>query len=348
VIEVATFRADGSYTDGRRPDQVRFATPKEDAQRRDFTINGVFYEPVHDQVIDFVNGQRDIDDRVLRAIGDPAKRFAEDYLRMLRAVRFTSRFNLALDPATAEAVRANASKLPRIAPERICDELRATFAMRNPAAAAMLLDTLGLTPVLLRGLFRQPSANPVRPLLAAMPDQGSSFPLLLTLFLLETAFASGEVPAEIFAPARTHDVTRHLRELFRLSNEDTIEIKTILAAGAFLIGPAPSVSTMKRYLAQPASASGLRMLDALVTAGIEKERSAERLAALRSFPPDQIAPPPLVDGSDLQNLGYAPSPAYKRVLDAIYDAQLESRISTQAKAFDMAHELMAKASHPRR
>lgn len=338
VIEVATFRADGSYSDGRRPDQIRFATPQEDAQRRDFTINGLFYDPIADRVIDFVNGQADIGQRVLRAIGDPAARFAEDYLRMMRAVRFTARFNLSLDDKTAAAIRANAHKLPRIAPERVGDELRATFATGSLSRTAELFDDLTLTPVLLRGIAEGPAAAEVKLLEHAAPT--ASFPLRLSLFVVSALLARQQDIVDLFAPERIQDVTNRVRQTLRLSNEDTLEVKTALAAGSFLIGELPAIAQVKRYLAQPGSASGIQLLHGLRRAGHAAERINQLLALVDSFEPDHIAPPPLIGGEDLQTMGYSPGPAFKRVLDAVYDAQLERRVTDKQQAATLAQSLM--------
>jgi len=122
-VEVATFRSDLSYSDGRRPDAVKFSTPREDALRRDFTINGIFYDPIAREVIDYVGGRKDITARVIRTIGDPERRFAEDYLRMLRAVRFSVRLGFEITPPTISAVRKYAKKISNISGERICDEI---------------------------------------------------------------------------------------------------------------------------------------------------------------------------------------------------------------------------------
>lgn len=342
-IEVATFRADGSYSDGRRPDDVRFATPQEDAQRRDFTINGVYFDPIADRVIDFVNGQADLKTRTLRAIGDPTRRFAEDYLRLLRAVRFTSRFDLSIEPATRAAILANAHKLPRIAPERICDELRASFASASRLRSAQLLEELGLTGVLLRGIV--PTSRGSAPLNHTLFQTLSAptvpFALALTLFTLDALLHRGQDVASILSDKRAAEIRGQLRQLLRLSNEETDDVQTILAAGSMLGGPMPGVARLKRYLALPKSALGLEMLRAVAPLGELGPRVAEIEALTRTFPADEIAPVPLVDGSDLQAMGFSPGPAFKRVLDAVYDAQLESSVRDKPQAMDLASRLMA-------
>src|SRR5579871_2975855 len=143
-IQVATFRSDVSYSDGRRPDAVVFSSAREDALRRDFTINGMFYDPLENRLIDYVGGQDDLRARVLRAIGDPRQRFDEDKLRMLRAVRMAMRFDLALDAATADAIRANAREISVVSAERVADELRKMLVDSRRSRALRLLFDLGL------------------------------------------------------------------------------------------------------------------------------------------------------------------------------------------------------------
>src|SRR5688572_30028855 len=158
-VEVATFRAEGKYLDGRRPSEVRFTTAEEDAKRRDFTINGLFLDPVTDEVIDYVGGQEDLKNNVLRAIGDPRVRFEEDYLRLLRAVRFVARFNMNLDPETAKAIRAGAANLKAISPERVADELRLMLTPATRKVAWPNLENYGLAQVIFRN-WRPFDVNP--------------------------------------------------------------------------------------------------------------------------------------------------------------------------------------------
>ncbi len=171
-IEVATFRTEGPYSDGRHPDRVDFATAEADAQRRDFTINGMFYDPVREQLLDFVGGQADIERRVLRAIGDPRERFAEDKLRLLRAVRFAARFGFAIDHATESAIREMAHEIVRppagqpVSPERIQQELRRLLVHRNRVAGLSLADRVGLLHVILPEVTEMhgiPQGKPVQP-----------------------------------------------------------------------------------------------------------------------------------------------------------------------------------------
>src|SRR5206468_2320280 len=153
-FEVATFRSDDAYIDGRHPSAVHFSSPEEDAQRRDFTINGMFYDPVAEEVIDFVGGRADIDTKLVRAIGDPAQRFAEDRLRMLRAVRFATVLDYAIDKQTWDALVANANSINKISAERIRDELVRIFTSPNRVRGWDLLDSSGLMRAILPELDR--------------------------------------------------------------------------------------------------------------------------------------------------------------------------------------------------
>src|SRR3954454_5361661 len=152
VIEVATFRSDDVYLDGRRPTAVKFTTAEEDAKRRDFTINGLFLDPVENKVIDYIGGREDLKNKIVRAIGEPDHRFEEDHLRLLRAVRFAARFGLTIELATASAIRAHAPQLKRISPERVAEELRLMLTPATRVAAWKMLWELGLARVVFRSL----------------------------------------------------------------------------------------------------------------------------------------------------------------------------------------------------
>ena len=156
-VEVATFRADGEYLDGRRPSAVSFCSSEEDAKRRDFTINGMFFDPVSEEVIDFVGGKQDLQAGVVRAIGDPVARFTEDKLRMLRAVRFASTYKFELDPATATAIKTLGSELVQVSAERIAQELLRMFAHRTRAVSLKQLYATGLIGVLFPALLKASS-----------------------------------------------------------------------------------------------------------------------------------------------------------------------------------------------
>lgn len=342
VIEVATFRADGTYSDGRRPDDVRFATPAEDARRRDFTVNGIFFDPVADRVIDLVGGVADLQARTLRAIGDPAERFSEDYLRLLRAVRFAARFDFAMEPATADAIRINADRLPRIAPERIADEIHAMFVAPSRIVALRLLDELRLTPVLLRHVVdvSLPLSNKHELFAATCAGEAASFSLCLATLTLEAQLANGRPLLELLSRPAFSASTRALRQTFRLSNEDTAAIEATLDLAPLLQPAEPRVAMLKRFLARPFSSDARRLLRGLAATNHHLDRIQWLEHAFDGFKSDTIAPPPLVTGDDLQAAGHRPGPAFKRALDEAYDAQLEERATTAAEAMAVAEAVL--------
>ncbi|MEM8782890.1 MAG: CCA tRNA nucleotidyltransferase [Planctomycetota bacterium] len=325
ATEVATFRADGTYSDGRRPDAVTFTDARHDAQRRDFTINGLFLDPRPpeerdpqadpDGVIDFVDGRADLRAGVLRAIGRPEQRFAEDYLRMLRAVRFAARFGFALEPETAQAIRTHAARLADIARERIGDEARRMIAAPpcdRAARAAESLVHLGLdAPVF--GCAIDAVASPAT--LAKLPP---------------TAEFSSRLVA--WLPTLT---PRELRRALCLSNEHTHGVRDLRELlHAFPALPEQPIAQRKRRYTHA------RWSDALdiFRARAESVHLAESLAADRDALNEDgigLEPAPLLTGDDLITAGHRPGPDFKTKLDAAYDAQLEGRVRTLEQALQM-------------
>ena len=340
VIEVATFRTDGRYTDGRRPDAVRFSTAEDDARRRDFTINGLFLDPLEsDRVIDYVGGRADLEARQIRAIGDPAERFAEDHLRLLRAVRFASRLEFRIEPATAAAISAHAGELPRISPERIADELRRMLTGPTRRAGYEQLHLLGLLDVLLRHLPNRVNAG--RPIFAAVDGSADEDTIGFGLALAAVTLQA-QVADDADLPARLADVGRTvtaLRKTFRLSNDESDAAAAALAFGPLL--PGMSVAACKRFLAKPNSEGARRLMKAVAAAGVMPAVLKDRLAMLEALSQTDYAPPPLVTGDDLTAGGFAPGPAFKRALDLAYDAQLEGRVSEKAAALGIARALLS-------
>jgi poly(A) polymerase len=341
TVEVATFRVDAAYTDGRRPDAVRFTNAEEDAKRRDFTINGLFLDPETDEVIDHVGGRADVRSRVLRAIGKPDERFAEDHLRLLRAVRFAARFDLTLDPTTADAVRAHAPKLARIAPERVADELRRILTAPSRRVGWRLLRELNLTPVVFRHL----------------PDRatGGALPLFDRLDAVEPsvglAFAAAtlelRVPVDaadvrrLVEPTGLQRVTGSIRKAFRVSNEEAADFEGSLDVWPVLQDALPTVALMKRFLARPHADSARALLDAVAACGLHAERIAWLRGRFAELAGTEVAPPPLITGDDLIAAGLSPGRLFKRVLDEVYDAQLEARVATREQARALALVLAA-------
>lgn len=319
VIQVATFRTDGAYSDGRHPDQVTFTDARHDASRRDFTINGLFEDPLTDEVIDFVDGKADLDRRVVRAIGDPHARLREDRLRTLRAVRFAARFGFSIETETADAIRSAASDLKGVSRERIGQEVRRMLTDPNRAVAAWELQYLGLDAPALRepNLLKAPTR------LGRLPDT-AAFSTALAAWLLDR-HADQHIPLP--------DIAARWSDSLLLSNEEAAGCLAAIDVYQKLLGPweHSGVAAQKRLAASSHFDQGLLLLQATDRqAFVDVRRRVMDLAA------SQIAPVPFIDGSDLIDLGLTPGPVFSRVLRAVYDAQLEGAVSSKEEALAMA------------
>ncbi|MCA9303675.1 MAG: CCA tRNA nucleotidyltransferase [Phycisphaerales bacterium] len=327
TIEVATFRTDGKYSDSRRPDTVEFATAERDAERRDFTINAMFLDPLAPdghQIIDFVGGQQDLDDRVLRAVGDPDDRLNEDHLRALRAIRFAARFGLAIDPLTTDAICAHASELAGVSYERVGDEVRKMMAHPTRPRAAELLQTHKLD----GAIFQNQSITPELHALTALPEC-SNAPTALAAWAYDRI---GSITLE-------YDAARIIRwhRLLNLSNADAVHFASVLdIAGNFIKDwPSLRVAERKRLASRNHADDALTLAEAINPTGWKSPRSE-----IESLSSDGIglAPEPLITGEDLIALGITPGPGFKPILDRVYDAQLEGRARTKEDAINLARE----------
>jgi poly(A) polymerase len=364
AVEVATFRSDVGYSDGRHPDEVRFTKdPREDVQRRDFTINGMMLDPLivdkttvdktTNEVLDFVGGRDDLKAGIIRAIGDPERRFAEDKLRMLRAVRFAARFDYRIDPATTAAIQKLAPKIDQVSCERIREELTKMLTEGRARRAFELLDTTGLLVEVLpeiaamKGVEQPPQYHP----------EGDVF--VHTLLLLEKLPAGasktlawgallhdvGKPPTFRIAPDRIRfdghvevgvKMAAEILRRLRFSNYETDQILA-LVDNHMRFGDAQRMkqSTLKKFFRLPEFEEHLELhrMDCLSSHGQldSYEYSREQM---RSMPPEAIRPTPLITGRDLIEAGYEPGPRFKEILSAIEDAQLEGRLSTPDAAME--------------
>ena len=318
-IEVATFRSDFAYEDGRRPGRVRYGTAEEDAQRRDFTINGLFEVPSDGRIVDLVGGRADIEARLLRAIGDPEDRFEEDRLRMLRGVRFAARFELAMDPATEAAISARADRLGGVSRERVGQEIRRMLADRGRVRTAGLVESTTLDRAVL-GVPRA-TAESGHPRLAAMPE---STPWI-------DALAAWELDR-----GTAGDAVERLTQALVLSNEETSTLRDLLETRHRLLEAwgRSGVAARKRLAATDIFA---RACDLLATeapdlvAGVLRDTDELRSTGL--------APTPLLTGEDLKSIGLIAGPAFGRILTEVYDAQLEGRVRDREEAISLARDL---------
>jgi poly(A) polymerase len=348
-VEVATFRAEGTYEDGRRPTEVRFTTAEEDAKRRDFTINGLFLDPAGNQVIDYVNGQEDLIARLIRAIGKSEERFDEDHLRMLRAIRFSARFGFEIEDSTSQAIARHARRLTRISPERIAEELRMMLTPPTRTAAWRMLCRFGFDEIIFRFADPTPSAHPEisgqRPEIVSklFPGKPISFGMALAAIALEHALAK---LAELgdWQNLNVRSMVKSARQALRLSNEDSDEMEnTLRGVWQLMTDVDPTVATLKRFLSEPTSSSSRAIWDILPLPPAESEKRARMMADLTEMAKSEVAPPPLITGDDLTAAGLKPGKLFKTVLDDVYDAQLEGRVHSKQEALALALRVASEA-----
>jgi poly(A) polymerase len=354
AVEVATFRSDIGYSDGRHPDEVRFTKdPRQDVQRRDFTINGMMLDPATNEVLDFVGGREDLKAGIVRAIGDPERRFAEDKLRMLRAVRFAARLDYKIAPATMAAIQKLAAQIHQVSCERVRDELTKMLTEGRASRAFELLNTSGLLREVLpeiaamKGVEQSPEYHP----------EGDVF--VHTLLLLEKLPAGasktlawgallhdvGKPPTFRVAPDRIRfdghvdvgvKMAAEICRRLRFSNDETDQILA-LVDNHMRFGDVQRMkqSTLKKFLRLPAFDEHLELhrLDCLSSHGNLDAYDYSR-EQLHSIPPEAIRPTPLITGRDLIEAGYEPGPRFTEILTAVEDAQLEGRLASHEAAME--------------
>lgn len=361
-VEVATFRSEGTYADGRRPDQVHFETdPALDAQRRDFTINGLMEDPLSGEVLDFVGGQRDLQSRVVRAIGTPEVRFSEDYLRMPRAVRFAARLGFAIEPHTLYAIRQHAAKIRQISAERIRDELVRIFTEGGARRGLELLDDTGLLVHTLpevkafQGVRQPPEYHPEGDVwthvLLMLGQLHNPTPTLAFGVLLHDV---GKPPTFRVADRIRFDghaevgaeMTRHMLTRLRFSNEACEQVTSLVANHMrFKDVRNMRTSTLKRFLCLPHFEEHLELhrLDCLASNGYtEAYQFMKRKQA--EFREEELRPRKLLTGRDLIAEGFRPGPPFSAALDAVETAQLEGEISTREQALAIARRVLTAPS----
>ena len=353
-FEVATFRSDEGYIDGRHPSAVRFSSPEEDAKRRDFTINGMFYDPVAEEVIDFVGGRADIAAKLVRAIGDPAERLAEDRLRMLRAVRFATVLDYKIDNGTWKALVANAPSINQISAERIRDELVRVLTSPNRVRGWDLLDSSGLMRVILpeidamKGCLQPEQFHPegdvfqhTRLMLQFLPEK-VSVPLVFSVLLHDVAkprTATVDETGRIrfsghdrLGAEMTEEIMRRLR-FSGAEIEATVEM--VRQHMVFKDVPKMRVAKLKRFMARPTFEDELELHRVDCEGSHRMLDNYEFLLRKREeFANEPIIPLPLVRGDDLIALGLKPGPKFGEILEAAETQQLEGKLRTREEALE--------------
>jgi putative nucleotidyltransferase with HDIG domain len=360
-FEVATFRSDGAYVDGRRPEGVVFSSPQLDAERRDFTINGLFFDPFEGKVIDYVNGQQDLQAKVLRAIGDPVARFREDKLRLLRAVRFSAGLGFELESATWAAVKQHAADIHNVSAERIREELVRIFTSPTRVRGFDLLVESGLVQqilpeiITLQGCEQPPQFHPegdvfvhTRAMLGLLPEK-VSIPLVFGVLFHDIGkpptFAVDETGRIRF---NGHDklgaeMTQRIMERLKFSNADAEGIVSGVANHmVFKDVKTMRVSKLKRFMARPGFDDELELhrVDCTSASGMLdnykfiRERQVE-------FANEPLIPPPLLTGHDLKTLGLTPGPKFREILETAANLQLEGTLASRDAALDWARSHIA-------
>jgi poly(A) polymerase len=357
-VEVATFRSDGVYLDGRRPDHVQFETdPRQDAIRRDFTINALFEDPLSEVLLDFVGGQQDLRDSIVRAIGDPEQRFTEDHLRMLRAVRFAARLGFVIHPDTLAAMQRLAPRINTISAERIRTELTRILTQEHARRGLELLDESGLLAVLLpevkalQGVEQPPQYHPegdvwIHTLMMLdmlhEPSETLAWSVLLHDIGKPPTFRRADrIRFDGHAEVGT-DMARDILERLKFSRDASTQVQALIANHMrFKDVPQMRPSTRKRFLQLPHFEEHLELhrIDCSCSNGyldVWREIRDE----LAQTPAEQLNPKPLISGRDLIAAGFTPGPAFGKTLEQVESAQLDGSIHTKAEALKMAEELL--------
>jgi tRNA nucleotidyltransferase/poly(A) polymerase len=353
-FEVATFRSDDAYVDGRHPSAVHFSSPEEDARRRDFTINGMFYDPVAEEVIDLIGGRTDIAAKLVRAIGEPAERFGEDRLRMLRAVRFAAVLDYKIDKHTWDALVTNAASINEISAERIREELVRIFLSPNRALGWDLLDASGLMRAILpeieamKGCKQPEQFHPEGDvfehtrLMLQFLRENVSVPLVFSVLFHDVAkprTATVDETGRIrfsghdrLGAEMTEEIMRRLR-FSGAEIEDTVEM--VRQHMVFKDVPKMRVAKLKRFMARPTFGDELELHRVDCVGSHRMLDNYEFLLRKREeFANEPIIPPPLVRGDDLIALGLKPGPKFSEILEAVETRQLEGSLSTREEALE--------------
>jgi len=357
-VEVATFRSETTYADGRHPDAVEFETdPRADVERRDFTVNALMLDPATGEVIDFVGGRADLEAKVIRAIGDPERRFREDHLRMLRAVRFAARLGFEIDQATMGANQRLHRLICKVSAERIRDELVRILTEGGAQRGFELLDQSGLLNDILpevaamKGVEQPPEYHPEGDVwthtLMMLEGLRAGTPCTLALGVL--LHDVGKPGTFRVAPDRIRfdghvelgvEITRRIMKRLRFSNAECEQVVALVANHMrFKDVGKMKASTLKRFLGLPCFGEHLELQRLDVGASNRMFDSYEFVRRkLEETPPQEIKPPRLVTGRDLMNAGYSPGPQMGEILRALEDAQLEGVVASRDQALEWVRE----------
>ncbi len=362
-FEVATFRTEGAYRDGRHPDSVAFSTPEEDVKRRDFTINGLLYDPVRDEVLDYVGGREDISRGIIRTIGSPRERFTEDKLRMIRAARFACRFNFPIQEDTQQAIIQLAGTIQAVSAERIREELEKMLTGPNPHIGVKLLDELYLLQEILpevsgmKGVRQPENFHPegdvfVHTLLCLSKMEKPSWTLAMGVLLHDvgkpvTITETDRIRFNLHEKAGA-DMTATICDRLKTSNAEKDRIVwLVLKHLCFKDAQKMRLCKLKRLFAEDGypELAELSKIDALASSGdLSDYRFCQEMFG--KLPREEVKPKPLVTGHDLIAMGLKPGPLFKDILAKIVDEQLDGSITTREEALDKAKTFAGNRCSP--
>jgi poly(A) polymerase len=351
-IQVATFRGDGTYHDGRHPESVRYTDAEGDSRRRDFTVNGLFLDPIEERILDFVEGRRDLESRLLRAIGNPSERFAEDKLRLLRAVRFATTLGFEIDPDTWREILVWSPEIHAVSAERIREELVKILLSPNRLRGFDLLDESGLLRQVLpemealKGCDQPPEFHPEGDvfvhtrLMLSMLAPDASLPLVLSVLFHDIGKPATRVVDETGRirfnghEGVSAGMTLRLLQRLRFPNEviDAV-IPAVRLHMSFKDVPNMRVATLKRMMARPTFEEELELhrVDCLASHGM-LDNHAMLIAKREEFGREPLIPEPLISGHDLIALGMKPGPEFAEMLMSVQTRQMEGTLNTRDEA----------------
>jgi len=317
MYDIATFRSDGPYSDHRHPDKIQFSDDKHDAMRRDFTINGMFEDPIQETIIDYVGGQKDIEQHLIRAIGNPMERIGEDHLRMLRAVRFAARFSFSIEAETGDAIRKLAPELVGISRERIGEEVRKMMIDSNRGVAAWEMQYLGLD----RVLFAEQSCMNAPTRLGRLPAS-TSFATALAAWIIDRHGSEANV----------QEIASLWRSQLMLSNRVYEDLcKTLSLHQQLFMWDTLGTAKQKRIASTDQCVGALAIMQ-----GEDRVGFVHIKRGIAHLEQTGLAPEHLITGHDLLEAGVEPNSTLGDVLEAVYDAQLEGSVTSKEQALEFA------------
>jgi poly(A) polymerase len=356
-IEVATFRCDAEYSDGRRPDSVRFSSAREDALRRDFTINGMFFDPLAEEVLDFVGGRADLEDHLIRAIGDPRARIREDKLRMLRAVRFAAHFGFAIEPQTEAAIQLAAKDVAVVSAERIAQELRRMWTDPHRVRGLELLAETGLLPEILPEIAALAGQTAVElaegpcdawhyllRVVGGLESPGFALTAAAVLHVLAEPLRTAGVP---FPERRAGEQAERIGRRLKLARHEMDEIRWLVAhQTAWQEAARMPWPRLQRLLIAPLAAEWLNLAHAMAQTGRGELADVAFCREKRGLPAEILNPPPLLNGHDLAELGLPQGRQVATMLETLRDRQLDGAVRTRNEAVAWAKGQIEQHARP--